>query len=104
MAGILGRPATSSLDRLGSALLYVSQFLRRRIYAGRVHAEQMAEDMPLVDLDTSALAAARLLAERRLPALVVTEADGSPLRSSRPLKSSGSWCPAMFRTTRRWLG
>jgi CBS domain-containing protein len=38
----------------------------------------MAEDMPLVDLDTSALEAARLLAEQRLPALVVTEPDGSP--------------------------
>jgi predicted transcriptional regulator len=38
----------------------------------------MAEETPLVDLDTSALAAARLLAERRLPALVVTNADGSP--------------------------
>src|SRR5215218_4073555 len=37
----------------------------------------MAEDMPLVDLDTSALEAAMLLAERRLPALVVTETDGS---------------------------
>jgi CBS domain-containing protein len=47
-------------------------------YAGGVHAEQMAEETPLVDLDSSALAAARLLAERRLPALVVTEADGSP--------------------------
>jgi CBS domain-containing protein len=43
-----------------------------------VHAEQMAEEAPLVDLDTSALAAARLLAEQRLPALVVTKADGSP--------------------------
>jgi predicted transcriptional regulator len=43
-----------------------------------VHAEQMAEEMPLVDLDTSALEAARLLAQRRLPALVVTETDGSP--------------------------
>jgi CBS domain-containing protein len=38
----------------------------------------MAEETPLVDLDTSALAAAQLLAERRLPALVVTQADGSP--------------------------
>jgi CBS domain-containing protein len=47
-------------------------------YAGGVHAEQMAEETPLVDLDSSALAAARLLAERRLPALVVTKADGSP--------------------------
>jgi predicted transcriptional regulator len=38
----------------------------------------MAEDMPLVDLDTSALEAARLLAQQRLPALVVTERNGSP--------------------------
>ena len=38
----------------------------------------MAEVAPVVDLDTSALAAVRLLAERRLPALVVTKADGSP--------------------------
>jgi CBS domain-containing protein len=50
----------------------------RDAYAGGVHAEQMAEEAPLVDLDSSALAAARLLAERRLPALVVTKADGSP--------------------------
>ena len=34
--------------------------------------------MPLVDLDTSALEAARLLAQQRLPALVVTERNGSP--------------------------
>ena len=47
-------------------------------YVGSVHAEQMAEESPLVDLDMSALAAVRLLAERRLPALVVTKADGSP--------------------------
>ncbi len=38
----------------------------------------MAEQMPLVALDSNALEAARLLAERRLPALVVTNADGSP--------------------------
>ena len=47
-------------------------------YAWCVHAEQMAEDAPLVDLDTNALEAAQLLAERRLPALVVTDTDGSP--------------------------
>ena len=47
-------------------------------YGGRVHAEQMAEEMPLVDLDTNALEAATLLADRRLPALVVTRTDGSP--------------------------
>jgi predicted transcriptional regulator len=43
-----------------------------------VHAEQMAEDTPLVQLDSNALEAAQLLAERRLPALVVTDADGNP--------------------------
>ena len=32
----------------------------------------------MVDLDTNALEAAHLLADRRLPALVVTETDGSP--------------------------
>jgi CBS domain-containing protein len=43
-----------------------------------VHAEQMAEESPLVDLDTNALSALRLLAEQRLPALLVTNPDGSP--------------------------
>jgi CBS domain-containing protein len=43
-----------------------------------VHAEQMAEDAPSVDLDSNALEAAQLLAEQRLPALVVTDLDGSP--------------------------
>ena len=38
----------------------------------------MAEDFPVVDLDTDALEAARLLAERRLPGLVVTDHDGHP--------------------------
>lgn len=38
----------------------------------------MAEETPLVGLDDNALDAALLLAERRLPALVVTNADGSP--------------------------
>ena len=38
----------------------------------------MAEPCPVVDLDSSALEAAQLLAERRLPALVVTEREGTP--------------------------
>ena len=38
----------------------------------------MAEPMPVVDLDFSALEAAQLLAERRLPALVVVEPNGAP--------------------------
>jgi CBS domain-containing protein len=38
----------------------------------------MAEETPLVTLDTSALEAARLLATHRLPGLVVTDAQGHP--------------------------
>ncbi|MEV0074700.1 MULTISPECIES: CBS domain-containing protein [unclassified Amycolatopsis] len=43
-----------------------------------MHASEMAEEYPVVDLDSDALAAARLLAERRLPGLVVTDATGCP--------------------------
>jgi predicted transcriptional regulator len=42
-----------------------------------VHAEQMAEDYPVLTIESEALEAARLLAEHRLPGLVVT-ADGRP--------------------------
>ncbi len=38
----------------------------------------MAEDFPVVDVDSSAWDAARLLAEHRLPGLVVTDRDGQP--------------------------
>jgi CBS domain-containing protein len=38
----------------------------------------MAEPTPVVDLDVNALEAAQLLAEQRLPALVVVEANGAP--------------------------
>ena len=38
----------------------------------------MAEEIPLVSLDTSALEAARVLATRRLPGLVVADEQGRP--------------------------
>ena len=38
----------------------------------------MAEQTPVVDLDVNALEAAQLLAEQRLPALVVVEPNGAP--------------------------
>jgi hypothetical protein len=41
-------------------------------------AEQMAEETPLVTLNTSALEAARMLATHRLPGLIVTDAQGQP--------------------------
>jgi CBS domain-containing protein len=43
-----------------------------------VHADKMAEEYPVVDLDSDALDAARLLAEHRLPGLVVTDRAGCP--------------------------
>ncbi|HEY3510452.1 MULTISPECIES: CBS domain-containing protein [Kribbella] len=43
-----------------------------------MHGEQMAEEFPVVSLDDDALEAARLLAGRRLPGLIVTRPDGSP--------------------------
>lgn len=41
-------------------------------------ARELAEEYPLVDVDTDALEAARILAVNRLPGLVVTDTDGSP--------------------------
>ncbi len=43
-----------------------------------MHAGEMAEEVPLVTLETSALEAARVLATHRLPGLVVTDAQGHP--------------------------
>ena len=43
-----------------------------------MHAEDMAEDFPVVTVDTDALDAARTLAEHRLPGIVVTDAKGRP--------------------------
>jgi CBS domain-containing protein len=38
----------------------------------------MAEDYPVTSLDADALEAARLLAEHRMPGLIVTDEDGKP--------------------------
>lgn len=43
-----------------------------------MHAEQIAEEFPVVEEDSDAWEAARLLAEHRLPGLVVTDRDGHP--------------------------
>jgi CBS domain-containing protein len=43
-----------------------------------MHAEQFAEEFPVVTMDTAALDAARLLAEHRLPGIVVTTSSGQP--------------------------
>ncbi|OBH02210.1 MULTISPECIES: CBS domain-containing protein [unclassified Mycobacterium] len=43
-----------------------------------MRAEQIAEDFPIVSIDGDALDAARLLAEHRLPGLLVTDTSGNP--------------------------
>ncbi|MEZ0357389.1 hypothetical protein CRM90_08775 [Mycobacterium sp. ENV421] len=44
-----------------------------------MRAKQIAEQFPVVALDSAALDAVRLMAEQRLPGLVVTDAQGIPL-------------------------
>jgi len=43
-----------------------------------MHAEEIAEDFPVVTIDSDALDAARMLAEHRLPGIVVTDSSGEP--------------------------
>jgi CBS domain-containing protein len=43
-----------------------------------MRAEQIAEDFPVVTVDSDALDAARLLAEHRLHGIVVTDSSGKP--------------------------
>jgi len=44
-----------------------------------MRAADLAEDFPVVSIDSDALDAARLLAEHRLPGIVVTDTSGKPL-------------------------
>ena len=43
-----------------------------------MHAEDMAEEFPVVTVDSNALDAARMLAEHRLPGIIVTDTSGRP--------------------------
>jgi CBS domain-containing protein len=43
-----------------------------------MHAEDIAEEFPVITVDSNALDAARMLAEHRLPGIVVTDASGKP--------------------------
>lgn len=45
-----------------------------------MRAEQIVEDFPLVRADSDALEAVRLIAEQRLPGLLVTDSAGRPSR------------------------
>lgn len=48
-------------------------------YGSNVRAEKIAEEFPVVALDSDALDAVRLLATHRLPGLVVTDQAGTPI-------------------------
>jgi CBS domain-containing protein len=43
-----------------------------------MHAEDMAEEFPVITVDSNALDAARMLAEHRLPGVLVTDSAGKP--------------------------
>lgn len=43
-----------------------------------MHAEDMAEEFPVITVDSNALDAARVLAEHRLPGILVTQTSGKP--------------------------
>lgn len=47
-------------------------------YRHTMRAEDIAEEFPAVSVDANALDAARMLAEHRLPGLLVTDTSGSP--------------------------
>jgi CBS domain-containing protein len=49
-----------------------------RSYGSHMHAEDITEDFPVVTIDSNALDAARMLAEHRLPGIVVTDESGRP--------------------------
>ncbi len=43
-----------------------------------MHAEEIAEEFPVITVDSNALDAARMLAEHRLPGVLVIDEDGKP--------------------------
>jgi CBS domain-containing protein len=43
-----------------------------------MHAEEMAEEFPVITVESNALDAARMLAEHRLPGVLVTDSAGKP--------------------------
>lgn len=71
-------------------------------YRRDMRAEQMAEDYPVVSIDSDALDAARMLAEHRLPGLLVTAGQANGMRYSLPHRSCASSCPAMCKTIPYW--
>ena len=75
-----------------------------RSYGADMHAEDMAEDFPVVTIDTNALDAARMLAEHRLPGIIVTDDVRKAVRGAARLTGGAIHRAApISRTIRRWL-
>ncbi|GAU71609.1 Na(+)/H(+) antiporter [Streptomyces sp. NBRC 110611] len=67
-----------------------------------MRARDLAQQYESVRLDDEAMAAARLLAEHRLPGLLVLDPEDEPqaiLPASQLIKV---WCPAMCSRTPPW--
>ena len=73
-------------------------------YRCGVRAEQIAEEFPVVSMDSDALDAVRLLATRRLPGLVVTDRPGMPVTILPASQVVRLLVPRTCWTTRRWPG
>ena len=63
-----------------------------------MHAEEIAEDFPVVTIDSNALEAARMLAEHRLPGIVVTDAAGKPYAVLPQTPIESTFATARYRT------
>lgn len=60
-----------------------------------MHARDLAVEYESVSVDSDALEAARLMAEHKLPGLLVLDQHGEPKGSSRPPRWSRPWFPRM---------
>ena len=67
-----------------------------------MRARDLAEPYPYVSTDDDAVDAARLLAEHKLPALLVVDPDGLPYAIVPGSQLVGSWCPSTSWRTRCW--
>ena len=68
-----------------------------------MRAEDMAEEFPVVTIDTNALEAARILAEHRMPGILVTDSRGVHMPCCPRRRWCDSSCRPMSKTTRHWL-
>ena len=76
--------------------------LRTRTGRQTMRAEDIAEDFPIVPIDSDAVAAARMLAEHSLPGLLVIDASGKPYAVLPAFEICGLSCRATFQDDWIW--